>query len=138
MTIFAFCIIGGGYARNSNNFQVQIKRKDDEQIVNLKKTFIKPRVLKNNKIGIEYLQFNISNSGVYKIKIKNPEGLIVKESILKFGLIFKSNPPVKNIEILIKETTPIIKQFFGIIFLVLGLNLFMWSVILAINLDRFG
>lgn len=135
--LFTLCIIGGGYVNNSGSFRVQIKGKDNQRTVYLKENFIKPKFRKNWKMGVEYLQFNISNYGLYKVEIGNPEDLIVKKSMLKIKRMFQSPLPIENIEILIKETVPISKKLFGIIFLVLGVNLSAWGIMLGINPDLF-
>ncbi len=136
--LFTFSVLGGGYVNNSGNFLATIKSKDNQKRIDLKENYIKTRFRKNWKIGVEFLQFKISNTGFYKVEIKNPEDLIVKKSMLKIKQIFQSPLPVENIEILIKETIPTRKKLFGIIFLVLGVNLSTWGILLGISPDIFG
>jgi hypothetical protein len=136
--LFTLCIIGGGYVNNTGSFRALVKRKENQKVIDLKENFMKPRFRKNWKMGVEYLQFKISNSGLYNVEIENAEDLIVKKSMLKTKQIFQSRLPIENIEVSIKETIPIGKKLFGIIFLVLGVNMSAWGIMLGINPDLFG
>jgi hypothetical protein len=89
------------------------------------------RIRKNWKVWAEYLQFKISREGLYKVKIV--EDLIVEKSMLKTKHIFQSPLRIENIAASIKKTIPISKKFYGIIFLVLGVNMSAWRITLGIN-----
>lgn len=136
--LYTLCIIGGGYVKNSGSFRALVKCKDTQEIIDIKENFIQPRFPKNWKMGVDYLQFKISNYGIYKVEIENAKDLIVKKSMLKAKQIFQSPLPVENIEISIKETIPIGKKLFGIVFLVLGVNMSAWGIMLGINPELFG
>lgn len=131
--LYSFCIIGGGYVHNSEGFKTLISNVGSQKSIDLEENIIKPRFRKNWKMGVEYLQFKINNIGNYKIEIQNPEKLIVKKSMLKTKQIFQSNQLMENIEILIKETIPVKKKLFGILFLVLGVNMSAWGIMLTLN-----
>ncbi|SFU65406.1 hypothetical protein SAMN05216480_111123 [Pustulibacterium marinum] len=135
---YTLSIIGGGFVGNTSNFHISVKTKDHQKIVDYEENFMRPRFRKNGKIGVEYLQFKISDSGLYKVEIENPEDLIVKKSIVKTKQFFQAPLAVENIEISIGETIPISKKLFGIIFLVLGVNISVWGIILGINPQLFG
>jgi len=136
--LFTICIIGGGYLNNNDNFRILVKSKENQKVIDLKENCIKPRFRRNCKIGIEYRQFSISDSGIYKVEIENVKDLIVKKSMLKTKQIFQSPLPIKNIEVLIKETIPISKKLLGIVFFILGLNMFFWGIILGVTPELFG
>lgn len=136
--LFTLSIVGGGFVDNSGSFRVLVKRKDNQKVIDLKENFMKPRFSKNWKIGVEYLQFNISHPGLYKVEIENAEDLVVKKSMLKTKQVFQSPLPVENIEISIRETIPISKKLLGIIFLVLSVNMSAWGIMLGINPELFG
>lgn len=136
--LFTLCVVGGGYVDNSGNFRTLVMRKDNQKIIELKENILKPRFRKNRKMGVEYLQFKISHVGLYKVEIENAEDLVVKKSMLKTKQVFQSPLSVEKIEISIKETIPISKKLFGIIFLVLGVNMSAWGIMLEVNPELFG
>lgn len=136
--LFSLCILGGGSVNNSGCFQVQIKDRDNQRIVELKENTMKPRFRKNWKMGVEYFQFKISKNGWYKIEIKNPKDLVVKQSTLKIKQVFQYPVPTESLEVLIKETIPNSKKLFGILLLVLGVNISAWGIMLGINPHLFG
>ncbi len=136
--LFALCIIGGGHVKNSGNFRVLIINTIDQKVIDLKENFMKPRFRKNWKIGVEILNFKVSNSGHFKVQIENAEDLIVKKSMLITERFFQSSLSIRNIEVMIKETIPVSKRLFGIIFLVVGVNMSAWGVMLGFNPELFG
>jgi hypothetical protein len=99
---------------------------------------MKSRIRKNWKVRVEYLQFKISRAGLYKVKTENVEDLIVKKSMLKTKHVFQSPLRIENIVASIKKTIPISKKLYGIIFLVLGVNMSAWRITLGINPKLFG
>ncbi len=117
--LFSLCILGGRYLANSGGFGAQIFRK-------------------NMKMGVEFFHFTISQSGGYILHLENQEDLIVKTSMIKIKQLFQSPQLTENLQVLIKETIPVGKRIMGIIFLVLGVNMTAWGIMLGIYPNLFG
>ncbi|KKN91414.1 hypothetical protein LCGC14_0217470 [marine sediment metagenome] len=132
--LYSVCILGGGYLKTSVGFKILISKSNSQEKIRLKENFLKWRFRKNREIGVEYLHFEIENIGEYHIEIQNPENLTVKKS----RSILQSDKPIQSVEILIKESVSVAKKLFGVIFLVLGVNISFWGIMLAINPNPFG
>ena len=133
--LFSFSLIGGGYVKNSGGFRASVKRKEYHIKVESHEPFIKAIIMKNWRIGVEYLHFKISDSGIYIVEIDGVKDLVIKGSILKIKQLYQRSIPSKYIEVSIRETIPPTKQLFGIIFFVLGANITAWGIILGLNLN---
>ena len=136
--LFALYILGVRSVDYSPHFKIKIENRENGKTVTSKENAVQMRFHKKQKMGIEYLNFSISMIGVYKIKIEKPENLIVKQTMLRTIIPFQSSSPIENIQLLIKETVPISQKILGIIFLIVGLNLSTWGIMLGINPGLFG
>jgi hypothetical protein len=70
-------LVGGGYIDNPASFRIRLIHQASQNQIDVKENIIKPRIRKNWVMGIEYLQFRISQEGEYILKLENPEELIV-------------------------------------------------------------
>ena len=71
-------MVGGGYIDNPASFIIiRLIHQASQNQIEVKENIIKPRIRKNWVMGIEYLQFRISQEGEYILKLENPEELIV-------------------------------------------------------------
>jgi len=122
--LYSVGIIGGGHFKKSGNDEFQISNIKNQQLIELKESYLKWRFRKNWKMFVEYRQFEIDDIGNYKIEIQNHKG--------------QSNQPMRNNQIIITESVKMLKRFLGIIFLVLGVNISFWGIILTINPTPFG
>ena len=113
--LYSICSLGGGYFHKLDIYELEISKKRNQQIIELKDTFPKWRFRKNLKMFIEYKQFKILEIGNYLITIKNQD--------------YKTS----NRPILIKESVNVFKRILGILFLVFGVNGSFWSFYLALN-----
>ncbi len=132
--LYSVCILGSAYIKSSVGFNILISKSNSQENIKLKESFLKWRFFKNWNIGVEYLHFKIENIGDYHIEIQNPENLMVEKSTSFFQL----GKPIQSVEILIKESVSTAKKLFGVIFLVLGVNISFWGIMLAINPNPFG
>ena len=136
--LYAVCIVGGFYVHNLAGFKTSIFNIHNQKQIDLKEPNLKFRFRKKWKVGIEHLHFRIIEAGRYKIEIQLPEKLTVKESMLTTKQPFQSSQPIENIEVLIKGIVPLGKKILGIVFLVLGVNLSVWGILLSIIPKLFG
>ena len=135
--LYTFCVLGAGYI-NTGEFEVRLSNQASKNEIEMLENFMKPRFRKDWKIGVEYLNFRIKIPGEYKLELINPESLTAKKSMLKAKQLLKSPIPATNLEGMIKKTIPISKKLFGIIFLVLGVNMSAWGIMLGINPNLFN
>ena len=118
--VYAVCFMETRFFNNFGVFHIKIINSDNQERIDMKKNFLKWRFIKNWKKGVEYYQFKIQNAGNYRIEID------------------QANKSIHNIEVLIKESVTVSKKIFGILFLVFGVNISFWGIILAINPNPFG
>jgi len=121
--LYTFCILGSRFVGNSASYTTSLSNIENKEKVELVQNFLKPKFRVGWKIGIEYQNFRIRKSGQYKLELGNPNSL-------------KGNS--SNLEGMIKKTIPVSKKIFGIIFLVLGMNMSAWGIMLGINPNLFN
>ena len=136
--LYTIQILGAAQITNSGQFTIRLINKDNQKNIALKDYFLKPRFRKNWKIGIEYLHFKITESGNYIIKLENQNSFVAKKSMLKINSPFQQNKPSNNLKIIIKEAITPSKKLLSILFLVLGVNISFWGILLTINPNAFG
>lgn len=134
--LYSICFIGGSYANNTGDLDVNIT-KDGEDLEIFEKQ-MKVNFLYKTKIGTEFYQFEIENTGSYKIQFKNIDDLELKASKLITKRSFQKKLPIENIGIIVRETTSNLMYIMSILLMVFGFNIAGWGFILIFNPDIFG
>ncbi len=121
--LYAFCILGSRFVGYPSSYTSSLSNMENEEKIKLVQNFLKPKFRVGWKIGIEYQNFKIRKPGKHKLVLGDPNFLRGNSS---------------NLEGMIKKTVTVTKKLFGIIFLVLGMNMSAWGIMLGINPNLFN
>jgi hypothetical protein len=135
--VYSLGAIGCGFVENPESLVISITNLSTNQNIPLTINRPMPRFSKKMKIGIEIFNFKAIESGNYKMQIENIESLRAKESMLGMLQSLQPKIDVRNLNFLIKESYPVYKTIIGIIFMVIGMNIAAWGIIIAANPDIF-
>ena len=133
--LYAFCMVGVRYARNIGDFKIWLASDRDRRA--LEKSSVGVNFSHNGSPAVQYSTFTVEQFGMYTVVLENIDKLKAKGSRLFFTRMLQSDIEPERIRILIKETLPFERIFLGIIFLVLGVNILVWGIILSFNPDIF-
>ncbi|WP_091146842.1 hypothetical protein [Flavobacterium caeni] len=105
---FYYLYFSGGFSlENLDQLEIQLLNTKTSETITLKEKLLKPREIINGEKVICCFEFQINNFALYKLKIKNPEILVMKNSALISvnliqKLLSKSNFGWENINVIIK------------------------------------
>ncbi len=122
---YAISIIGGFF---DNDKGMKISLYSDKDI-KLKKHNFKYQFLLNGEKAFDYYCFTIEESGVYKIKIENPEYLTLRNSNLYLKKLISPNKNHSR-KIQVKESIGLFYKISIIFCLIIGVNILIGGLML--------
>ncbi len=126
--LFSVGFVGGKYVRIPDEFLIEIKDQHNQQPLQLTKKTLKYTFLRKWRPGVEGFHFNIQSAGEYVVSIRNLDKVVVSK------IIFSKPLPTEQILVVIRESLSLPKRVMGIIFITLGINMFVWGILLSLGL----
>lgn len=127
---YAISTVKGRFVTMLDEFRIIIaqnfKSNADLPIDKLKMT---NRTYNKWHIGIEFLVFQIKESGSYRIGVENPEKLIVKEPRFASKGRIHDRIDINEIELAIEKYFPFYYRIFAVLLIVTGVIVILWQII---------